>query len=201
LTGSNKVICPKCQAKFLHGTDVCWECGQVIDPEAFASRIINGDSPMVVPQGNRKKVLPGAGLPAVILHTAVLILVRHNKKVYPEDTAPQFTIPEKQGPIVVGRADYTNKPPIVPPIDLTSLFTVHLVDVEQPCVSRVQAALYHTDTGFRIRAGFGASTWVRRSGSPNFVRIRDGEECELNSRDIITFGHPGRDHVRLRIVF
>jgi len=193
------IICPDCDTAWPPGTVVCMKCGEILvgDIEPDRSKVI--DAP-----GQDQALVPAAKpqLPVRKTGQAVLLVIQHNQEKIPEDQAYTLHIPHKDGPIIIGRPDYTNIPPLVPDINLEVVQAVCLLGVDGPIMSRSHVALYSDDNGgFRLRAGAGAQTWIRNSGSSAHRVLGPGREKTLRPRDVISFGPPDGLHFRLRILF
>ena len=193
------LICSKCQANWPAGTIVCWKCGTPLVGDPNPAAVIDADSsdqqhPLVKP-GHK------VGLPARIDQGAVhLLIVQLDQNKIPEDTALRIQVPTKSGPIIIGRPDYVHEPPLVPDINLEVVADQYVVGQTGPSTSRSHAALF-TESGYVLRAGHGASIWIRHSGDDMFYRLGPGREMNLRDRDVIAFGHPKELHLRARIIF
>lgn len=105
----------------------------------------------------------------------------------------------KGPPIRIGRHDAPPEElPINPEIDLTPV----LPNNQQPCVSRLHAALEWINGKPMLRTVSKVSgTWVRRSGETRKKLLKLHEYHELKHGDVIQLGHPRKVYVRLRIQF
>jgi len=210
------VFCPKCGQGCLPGTLICPGCGELIDGDEVApALIIDADvskndpapavsnQPALVEPAAPAAVVPPQTPPATVMVRPIvnLVLLRINDEVVDSPESGQvFQVPVKRGLIWIGRADPTKHPPLVPDIDFSSLFAVHLVG-DQPPVSRRQASLRWANNRPILRAGGRAGTWYQSGGSGQVRAIMSYREVELQDSDVIIFGYPTGAHIAFRAEF
>lgn len=118
-----------------------------------------------------------------------------------ENAAFGFGIPwtrvQNGPPIRIGRVDRTGDTPLVPEIDLTNFW-----NTGNSPVSRIQAAIEWRDDKPQLRTMSSVSgTWTRRSGSNRTRALPYHQYWELREGDEVTFGHPNKYKIVLRIRF
>jgi hypothetical protein len=182
--------CPECHEPFVHGQIICSHCWADLDePKTL----------------EKTQYLPVLGVQQGLVHvepTITLHVIEVDKTSFLEGTfVAVLPIGRLEVPVRIGRMDLSQRPPIVPELDLGSMLT----DVQpglRPVVSRLHAALQLDKGRPAIKALVDTGTiWTRHTGRDRLSPVPPNEVRPLEDRDVILLGYPRSRHVTLRVVF